>query len=87
MHSYSRCVIRHVAVFSDLSTSSRAVPAYLQPLSQFLVEVGGALTSAALAAPEVVVSTQNPFESLFPKIQVRIAGQSQSPLRLRSPII
>ena len=64
---------RHVCVdlFADLSAHSRAIPAYLQPLASVLVEVGGALTSAALAAPEVVVSAPNPFESLFPKLMVQ----------------
>jgi hypothetical protein len=47
------------------------VPNYLTPLVPFLVEVGGALTSSALAAPEVVVSAPNPFESLLPKLMLQ----------------
>jgi len=64
---------RHVCVdlFADLGPHARAVPNYLTPLVPFLVEVGGALTSSALAAPEVVVSAPNPFESLLPKLMLQ----------------
>ena len=61
---------RHVCVdlFDDLGPQARATPPYLAPLSAFLVDVGGALTSAALAAPEVAVTAPNPFDTLFPQI-------------------
>ena len=65
---------RHVCVdlFSDLGPHARAVPTYLQPLQLFLVEVGGALTSSALAAPEVTVSAPNPFETLFVRMMSHV---------------
>ena len=69
---------RHVCVdlFSDLGPHARAVPTYLAALTPFLVEVGHALTSSALAAPEVTVSAPNPFEVLFPQIMAHVDDPS-----------
>ena len=72
---------RHVCteLFADLGPTARACPAYLSSLCDFLTSVGGALTSASLAAEEIVVSATRPHESLFAKIELSCDALARVP--------
>ena len=62
-------------LFSDLGPHARALPGYLRGLGDFLVDVGGAMSSAQLDVPGVAVSAPNPHDALF----ARLCAQCDDP--------